>query len=107
MKALTRLGVTIALVLGLAAVTTISAAETTLKGTLVCAKCKLKKAEKCQDVLLVADDSGATTEYYITKNEAAEKAGHQCTTEAQATVTGEVTDKDGVKWVAASKIETS
>lgn len=107
MKALSRFGVALALVLGLAAMTTVSAAETTLKGTLVCAKCKLKKSEKCQDVLLVADDQGATTEYYVTKNEAAEKAGHQCTSEAKATITGEVTEKDGKKWVAASKIEKS
>ena len=105
MKSMFRLAIAMAMVVAMAAVTSVSAAETTLKGTLVCAKCKLKKTEKCQDALLVTDDQGATTVYYVAKNEAAEKAGHQCTTEAKATVTGEVSEKDGTKWIAASKIE--
>jgi hypothetical protein len=84
-----------------------AADETTLSGSLMCAKCSLKKADasKCQDVLVVKDAAGATTEYYITKNEAAEKAGHQCKSEAKATVTGVVSEKDGKKWIEASKIE--
>ncbi|HEX7085785.1 MAG TPA: DUF6370 family protein [Vicinamibacterales bacterium] len=106
MNALSRVAVVLALVMGLAAVATVSAEETTLSGTLVCAKCKLKKTDKCQDVLLVTQD-GKTTEYFIAKNAAAEEAGHQCSAEAKATVTGEVTEKDGVKWIAASKIEKS
>jgi len=105
MKALSRISVAIALVLGLVAVSTVSAAEATLKGTMSCAKCALKKAEKCQDVLTVTDDKGAATEYWIVKNEAAEKAGHQCQKPAAATVTGEVSEKDGKKWITASKIE--
>ena len=105
MKALSRMGVALALVFGLAAMTTVSAAETTVKGTLSCAKCNLKKADKCQDVLTVTDDKGAATEYWVVKNEAAEKAGHQCKQPAAATVTGEVSEKDGKKWITASKIE--
>ncbi len=107
MKALSRLGVAVVLVLGLAAAGSVSAAETTLTGIVSCAKCKLKKAEKCQDVLTVTDAQGATTEYWIVKNEAAEKAGHQCTAEAKATVTGEVSEKDGKKWLTVSKMEKS
>ena len=107
MKALSRIGVAVALVIGLMAVSTVSAAEATLKGTLLCAKCKLKKAEKCQDALIVTDEKGGSTEYWIVKNEAAEKAGHQCSSEVKATVTGEVSEKDGKKWIAASKIEKS
>lgn len=105
MKVLSRIGVVLALAIGLMAVGTVSAAETTLKGTLSCAKCQLKKADKCQDVLTVTDAQGASTEYWIVKNEAAEKAGHQCSKTAPATVTGEVTEKDGTKWITASKIE--
>src|SRR5919108_3266918 len=80
--------------------------EMTLNGTLVCAKCTLKKADatKCQDVLIVKDDQGASTEYYVVKNGTAEKAGHQCKEESKATVTGTVSEKDGKKWVTASKI---
>lgn len=83
------------------------AAEDTLSGTLVCAKCALKKADagECQDVLLVKDANGATTEYYVEKNTVAEEAGEACTLEIKATVTGTVTEKDGRKWIAPSKIE--
>ena len=105
MKALSRFGVVLVFVLGLVAASTVSAEEMTLSGTLKCAKCALKKAEKCQDVLVVTDAAGAATEYWVVKNEAAEKAGHQCKTEAKATVTGVVSEKDGTKWITASKIE--
>lgn len=104
-KTLSLVCVALMLVIGLAAAAS-AASEVTLNGTLVCAKCKLKKAglTECQDILLVKDDKGATTEYWIAKNDTS-KAGHQCSSEAQATVTGTVADKDGQKWVTASKIE--
>ena len=79
----------------------------TFKGTLVCAQCGLKKpdAHECQDVLLVEDGNGATTEYYITKNEVAEKSGEACTLKIPATVTGTVSEKDGKTWLTPTKIE--
>jgi hypothetical protein len=104
MKTITMMGVAALLVLGLVAP---AAAETTLTGSVMCAKCTLKKAEKCQDVLVVKGDNGATTEYYVAKNETSEEAGHACTKEYKATVTGEVTEKDGQKWITASKIQKS
>ena len=83
------------------------AAGKTYEGTLVCAKCYLKKpdAKECQDVLLVPDKSGAKTEYYIRKNDVAEKAGEACTTEVKARVTGTVSQQDGKTWLTPSKIE--
>jgi hypothetical protein len=82
------------------------AAEETLDGTLVCAKCYLKKpdAKECQDVLLVPSSNGAKSEYYVEKNDVAKKAGEACTTEVKARVTGTVSQKDGKTWVAPSKI---
>ena len=83
-------------------------ADEVLKGTLVCAQCELKKADahECQDVLLVEDGKGNTTEYYITKNEVAEKSGEACTFRIPATVTGTVEKaKDGKIWLTPSKIE--
>ena len=97
---------------GAATISTLSATglatmDETFKGTLVCAQCGLKKpdAHECQDVLLVEDGKGNTAEYYITKNEVAEKAGEACTLRIPATVTGSVSQKDGKTWLTPSKIE--
>ena len=106
MKQMTKLGVALALVVGLAAVVT-AADEMTLTGKVMCAKCTLKKADatKCQDVLVVTDAAGKTTEYYVEKTTATEKFGHVCKSEKAASVTGTVTEKDGKKWISPSKME--
>jgi hypothetical protein len=95
------------LTVSLAASPLVAFADEALSGTLVCAKCALNKADahECQDVLIVADARGAKTEYYVTKNEVAEKSGEACTLEIKATVTGTVSEKDGRKWITPSKIE--
>jgi hypothetical protein len=100
-----KLAVIAAFALALAAPAAI--ADETFKGTLVCAQCGLKKpdAHECQDVLLVEDGKGNTAEYYITKNEVAEKSGEACTLKIPATVTGTVSQKDGKTWLTPSKIE--
>ena len=81
------------------------AEEITLKGELVCARCYLNKpdAKECQDVLLVKDAMG-TSEYYVTKNKVSQDSGEACTTAQPATVVGTVSEKDGRKWITASKI---
>src|SRR5687768_4744871 len=85
---------------------TFAADELTFKGEMVCAKCYLKKAvaKECQDVLLVKDAKGATTEYYITKNDVSKESGEACTEAQPATVTGAVSTKDGRHWLTATKI---
>jgi hypothetical protein len=105
MKTLTLMGLALLLAVGL--VTTAAASEMTLSGSIMCAKCKLKKddAKSCQDVLVVKDDKGATAEYYIVKNDVAEKFGHTCSGEQAATVTGAVAEKDGKQWITPSKME--
>jgi hypothetical protein len=84
------------------------AAEEAYEGTLVCAKCYLKKADakECQDVLLVPSGKGGSkTEYYILKNDVAKESGEACTTQVKARVTGTVSHKDGKTWLTPSKIE--
>lgn len=105
MKTIAKLGLALVLVAGLVAVAT-AGDETTLTGNVMCAKCTLKKADatKCQDVLVV-EDGGKTTEYYVEKNPVADKFGHVCKSTKPAVVTGKVTEKDGKKWISATKME--
>jgi hypothetical protein len=80
-----------------------AAEETTVKGTLKCAKCSMKEAEKCEAVLVTADG----TKYYLGKNDAG-KAAHKeiCKADKEGvSVTGTVTEKDGKKMIAATKVE--
>ena len=80
--------------------------EKTLKGEMVCAKCYLNKpdAKECQDVLLVKNADGSAAEFYVTKNKVSQDAGEACTNPVPATIVGTVSDKDGRKWITASKI---
>jgi hypothetical protein len=106
MKHALLLSLALALAIGLTGVA--SAADTTLSGSIMCAKCTLKKADakECQDVLVVKDAKGQVVkEYYITKNDVLTKFGHTCTGEKPANVTGTVAEKDGKTWITATKIE--
>ena len=105
MKTIAKLGLALALVVGLVAGAT-AGDETTVTGKIMCAKCTLKKADakECQDVLVVKDGD-KTTEYYVEKNDVAKAFGHQCSGEKPAVVTGKVTEKDGKKWISAAKME--
>jgi len=81
-------------------------APVTLKGTMTCAKCGLKIADKCQSVLQVKDGD-TTTLYYIADNDTS-KGTHEKVCDAAAdnvTITGTVADKDGKKWITPTKIE--
>jgi Family of unknown function (DUF6370) len=105
MKTIAKLGLAVALVVGL--VTAASAGEETVTGSLMCAKCSLKKADadKCQDVLVAKDAAGKVSEYYIEKNEVAKAYGHTCQGEKATVVTGTVTERDGKMWIAATRME--
>jgi Family of unknown function (DUF6370) len=105
MKTIAKLGLAMALVVGFVAAA--GAAEETVNGKIMCAKCTLKKADadKCQDVLVTKDAAGKVSELYIEKNDVAKAYGHTCQGEKPAVVTGTVTEKDGKKWIAATKME--
>ncbi|HEY3381125.1 MAG TPA: DUF6370 family protein [Vicinamibacterales bacterium] len=106
MKTFTLFSLAAVLVIGLVAAAA-AADETTLTGSIMCAKCALKKADAktCQDVLVVKDQDGTTKEYYVTKNAVSEKFGHTCSGEKPAVVTGAVAEKDGKTWVTPTKME--
>jgi hypothetical protein len=105
MKTIAKLGLAVALVVGLVAGAN-AGEETTLTGSIMCAKCTLKKADatECQDVLVVKDGD-AVTEYYVAKNDVAKEFGHVCGGEKPAVVTGTVKEKDGKKWISATKMK--
>ena len=76
--------------------------ETTITGTMVCAKCKLHETDKCQNVLQVEKD-GKTVNYYLTQNKVS-KDFHPniCQNDGEkVTVTGTVKEKDGKEMMAA------
>ena len=79
----------------------------TLKGTATCAKCDLKKTEKCQAALVVKED-GKEVVYYIKMDKEGKAIhGEICKAPKEGVeVTGVVTEKDGQKWITvASKKE--
>jgi hypothetical protein len=105
MKNVFRAALAAAVVLGLVAVA--SAETVTVTGKLACAHCTLKKADvkACQDVLVVAGKEGAKpVEYWMVKNAVVEKV-HVCKGEKNVTVTGAVEEKDGKKWLTATKAD--
>ena len=59
---------------------------------------------KNASMLLVKDATGGKVEYYVTKNDVAKQAGEACTQAIPATIVGTVSEKDGRKWLTASKI---
>lgn len=105
MKKITSSCLSILLVLSLLITPALAGAQT-FTGSIMCAKCKLQKADakSCQDVLVV-DNGTEKAEYYIEKNSVAEEFGHVCSGDSKATVTGEVTEKDGKTWISPSKME--
>jgi hypothetical protein len=67
--------------------------EETIKGSITCAKCDLKKAEKCATVIKDGDKV-----YYFDKDSHKKYHGDVCTTAKDGTVKGTVKkEKDGEK----------
>ncbi|MFA6544556.1 MAG: DUF6370 family protein [Limisphaerales bacterium] len=77
----------------------------TLSGKGCCAKCCLKEAGECQNVLTVEKD-GKKTKYYLAQNEVS-KGFHSeiCKTVKDITVTGTCKKVDGKLEVTPEKIE--
>jgi hypothetical protein len=82
-----------------------AAKETTLKGTMVCAKCSLKETSSCQNVLKVSE-GGKDVNYYLVHN-ALSKDNHKkvCSGSAAASVTGTVAEEGGKKNITPSAIK--
>ena len=94
-------------VLALAGVALAGDAETvTLEGEMQCATCTLHEEGLAdhQDVLVVKKGD-KTLNYYLAETASHEKMGSVCMKSMPVSVTGEVEEKDGRMWIAATKIE--
>jgi hypothetical protein len=87
--------------------------QVTLKGDLVCGKCTLKETPAaCTNVLQVKTD-GKIVKYFLDDKGTKEVYHKNCCACAKdqmgfvATVTGVVTEKDGKKYIKASKVEVA
>ncbi len=78
-----------------------TAAEKTITGDGMCAKCELNETKTCQNAI----KAGGVT-YYLAENKVS-KDFHKnlCSTTAKVKAIGEVTEKDGKKVLTVSKIE--
>jgi hypothetical protein len=77
------------------------AAEKTITGEGMCAKCELKEAKSCQNAIKA---DGVT--YYLADNKTSKDFhSNLCSKTAKVKATGEVSENDGKKILTASKIE--
>src|SRR5262245_30127906 len=76
----------------------------TLKGTICCAKCELKKEKACYTVIKVKEGDKEVIYYF---DEDAHKKNHKaiCTEAKEGTVTGTIGKKDGKMWVTVKELK--
>jgi hypothetical protein len=80
--------------------------EVTLKGTILCAKCVLKETKACTTAIQVKEGEKVVTYYLDDKGHKEDYHEKVCSGDkAEGSVTGVVTEKDGKKWIKASKVE--
>lgn len=80
--------------------------EVTLTGEGKCAKCALKKSDKCQNVLEVKNkDKDGTKLYYLTGDVSEAFHGELCSKTKKIKVVGVGSEADGKNLIAVSKIE--
>jgi hypothetical protein len=103
MKKLQLLSIVALSALGLA----VHAADATkIEGQGTCAKCDLKLVDKCQNAIIVTSADGKKETILCDANDVS-KAFHKtvCKAPAKVTAEGVITEKDGKKTIALTKIE--
>ena len=78
--------------------------EKTLKGTITCAKCDLKQADKCHTVIKVKEGDEEVVYWF---DDASHKKNHKtiCQEPKEGTVTGTVSKKGDKHIVKVTKVE--
>ena len=84
------------------------AEATKVSGEAVCAKCELKTATECQMAIKVKNAEGKE-EVILADNNAVSKGFHKtiCKSAEKVNAEGVVTEKDGKKTIALSKVEAA
>ena len=71
-----------------------------VEGVICCAKCALKEAEECSDVVKVGE-----LKYYLEEDGNVKTSVHQCRGTAKVKLSGKVEVRDGKKYIIVSEIE--
>jgi hypothetical protein len=102
MKKTVSLTITLLAALGLA----LHAADTKVTGEATCAKCDLKKADSCQMAIKVKNADGKE-ELILADNNKIAKDFHSniCKKTEKVNAEGTITEKDGQKTIALTKVE--
>lgn len=80
--------------------------KVTLKGTIVCAKCALKEAKKCENAIQVKENGKEVVYYFKDKGNAEDYHEEVCGGDRkEGIVTGTVSEKDGKKFITPTKVE--
>ena len=74
--------------------------EVTVSGEVVCGHCTLHAVDACTAAIKTADGN-----YLLAKNDESDKIFDKRDKGVKVKVTGTVEEKDGKKWITASKIE--
>lgn len=102
MKYLTSALLGLGLVFAVAVSTQAADTEEKLEGKITCAKCDLKKEEKCATVIVVKDKDKKDVVYYFDADSNKKYHGKICSDSKMGSVTGTV-KKDGDKMVITVK----
>jgi len=81
--------------------------EVKLTGTMMCGKCSLKATPKCSNALQVKEGDKVVN-YFIDDKGNAETYHEEVCGDGKVegvTVTGTVSEKDGKKWIKATKVD--
>lgn len=79
--------------------------EVTLKGKIMCAKCELKTAKKCQTAIKVKEGGKEVVYYFLDKGNKETYHEEVCGGgQKEGTVTGTVSEKDGKKYITPKKV---
>jgi hypothetical protein len=104
MKAVVSTVLAMVMVFAVVAGIAIAADEVTLKGTITCAKCDLKKEKACATVI-VAKEKDKDVIYYFDTDSGKKNHKTICTEAKKGTVTGTVEEKDGKKIITVKTVK--